>query len=66
MLKIENECVGCPTGMGCLGSSCPNRHVRYYFCDKCGDDLDEDNFHGDPDEETGHLCNKCYEEEYGE
>lgn len=36
MRKYENQCVGCPTGMGCLGSSCPYRNVPKDYCDLCG------------------------------
>lgn len=35
MIRYENECVGCPSGIGCFGSSCPNRKVPHYYCDKC-------------------------------
>ena len=35
MVVYENECVGCPPEMGCLGSLCPNRNVPHYYCDKC-------------------------------
>lgn len=38
MVQIENECVGCPPEIGCLGSSCPQRHVPHYYCDDCGDE----------------------------
>lgn len=41
MIKFENECVGCPKEMGCLGSGCPYTHVPYLFCDKCGQDSDK-------------------------
>ena len=27
MLKIEDHCVGCPDGVPCSGSSCPNRNL---------------------------------------
>lgn len=40
MIKYENECVGCPPEMGCLGSACPNRNVPYYYCDRCGGNMD--------------------------
>lgn len=40
MIKYENDCVGCPPEMGCLGSSCPNRNVPYYYCDRCGEEVD--------------------------
>ena len=35
MKKIENECVGCPSEMGCLGDACPNRNVEHFYCDEC-------------------------------
>ena len=41
MIKHENECVGCPPEMGCIGMSCPNRSVPHYYCDICGEELDE-------------------------
>ena len=41
MIRYEDECVGCPPEMGCLGSICPNRNVPHYFCDYCGEEVDE-------------------------
>ena len=41
MIKYENECVGCPTELGCMGNACPNRNVRHLYCDKCGDDVEK-------------------------
>ena len=41
MIKYEDECVGCPKEMGCLGNACPNRNVPHLYCDKCGDDCEE-------------------------
>lgn len=38
MIVYENDCVGCPTEMGCLGESCPKMNVPYYYCDICGDE----------------------------
>ena len=36
-VKYENECCDCAVpGYPCMGSSCPNRNVPHYFCDKCG------------------------------
>ena len=40
MIKYENECVGCPTELGCMGNACPNRDVPLLCCDKCGDDVE--------------------------
>ena len=56
MIKIENECVGCPPEMGCIGSSCPYIRVPHLYCDKCGADVDE--LFAD---ETGEftLCEEC-------
>ena len=54
MIKCENECVGCPKEMGCMGDSCPNRNVKHLYCDKCGDDVEElYNFLGEE------LCEEC-------
>lgn len=41
MVKFEDECVGCPTEMGCVGNSCPYRNVPHLYCDKCGEEADE-------------------------
>ena len=41
MITFENECVGCPPEIGCLGNACPNLNVPHYYCDKCGDEVDE-------------------------
>ena len=41
MVTYEDECVGCPTEMGCIGSVCPNRNVPHFYCDKCGDDVEK-------------------------
>lgn len=38
MVKFENECVGCPAEMGCLGTACPYMNVERCYCDMCGDD----------------------------
>ena len=36
MIKYEDNCVGCPPEMGCLGSACSNRNVPVFVCDDCG------------------------------
>jgi len=41
MLKYEDECVGCPPNMGCLGGACPYRNVPVWVCDKCGEEAEE-------------------------
>lgn len=35
MIVTENECVGCPPDMGCIGDSCPLLNVRRLYCDEC-------------------------------
>lgn len=56
MKKYENECVGCPPEMGCLGSSCPNRNVLHLICNKCGDETQLYEYDGEE------LCIDCIEE----
>jgi hypothetical protein len=46
MKLIENECVGCPPGVPCLGSSCPNRNVPHYYCDECHEEATLYEFNG--------------------
>lgn len=41
MIKIENECVDCPTEMGCLGDSCSKKNVVHLYCDNCGEDVEK-------------------------
>ena len=55
MVKIENQCCDCATpGYPCRGSACPLRHVEVYYCDKCGEEL-EDIYDVDGEE----LCEYC-------
>ena len=57
-VKIENECVGCTdVGLHCIGSSCPNRRVERYYCDRCGAECSPDNGGFGFDD----LCEDCYE-----
>ena len=57
MVTYENECCDCAVpGYPCLGSSCPNRHVKHYYCDECGDDV-EKLYRFDGEE----LCSDCIE-----
>lgn len=41
MIVYENECVGCPTEIGCLGDNCSNKKVPHFYCDLCNDDVEE-------------------------
>ena len=58
MIRYEDHCCDCAVpGYPCLGSSCPNRNVPVYYCDKCGDEL-EDIYDLDGEE----LCEECLKE----
>ena len=59
MVTVQNECVGCPPNMGCLGEGCPYRHVVRTHCDKCG--FEETLYEWDGDQ----LCLDCILEECG-
>lgn len=57
MVTYENECCDCSVpAYPCLGSSCPNRHVKHYYCDECKDDV-EKLYRFDSEE----LCLDCIE-----
>lgn len=58
MKKIENECVGCPSEMGCLSSLCPYTNVVHYYCDICGEE-DVKLYHFNGQE----VCGDCLLEE---
>jgi hypothetical protein len=58
MLKIENHCCDCATpGYPCRGSACPLTRVEVYYCDKCGDELNEVY-----DLDGEELCEYCLKE----
>jgi hypothetical protein len=40
MIVTENECVGCPPDMGCIGTSCPYLNVTRFYCDECDDEAE--------------------------
>ena len=52
----EDECVGCPTHMGCLGSACPYKNVPHYYCDVCGEVFDPDELHK---VDNDMVCEEC-------
>ena len=55
MVKYEDECCGCDTeNYPCVGSACPNRHVKHLYCDTCGEDVEELY-----DFEGVQLCKEC-------
>ena len=62
MIRYEDECIGCPPEMGCLGSACPNRNVPRYYCDDCKEEIDPDEMYGDLDDEI--FCEDCFKKRY--
>ena len=56
MIKYEDECVGCPPEMGCLHGACKYSNVPRFYCDECGDEVDDgDLYHFD----GAQLCLEC-------
>ena len=56
MTRYEDRCCDCAVpGYPCRGSSCPNRNVPVYYCNKCGDEIDGDIYDVDGEE----LCEEC-------
>ena len=37
MIRVENECVGCP--QGCI--HCGRDKTQHLYCDRCGEDSEE-------------------------
>ena len=56
MIQYEDECVGCPPEIGCLGSGCPKKNVPHFFCDDCKDEIDPDDLY---DVDGDMLCREC-------
>ena len=65
MKAIENHCCGCAApGYPCLGSACSNRRVTVFYCDRCGEEVREDDLKRNEDGEE--ICEDCREEELEE
>ena len=61
MKKIENHCCDCAVpGYPCRGSLCPLTRCVVYYCDKCGDEIDEDVYDVDGKE----LCEECLKDKF--
>lgn len=60
MKRIENHCCDCATpGYPCRGSACSLTRVEVYYCDECGEELDEIY-----DAEGMELCEECLKNMY--
>lgn len=53
MKKVYDECVGCPSGRGCIGSACKYKNVTRYYCDYCGEETLLYKYDGDE------ICSDC-------
>lgn len=41
-ILISNDCCDCAVpAYPCLGDSCPLRHQKHFYCDKCADEVDK-------------------------
>lgn len=59
MVKIENHCCDCAVpGYPCLGTACSLRNVEVHYCDKCGEEIEDDIYEVDGEE----LCEDCLKE----
>ena len=58
MKRLENECVGCPAEMSCLGYACSYVNVPHFYCDRCGNE--EVLYHYDGEE----ICGSCLLKEF--
>lgn len=59
MRITTNDCVGCPTEMGCLGACCKYANVEHIYCDKCNCEIDGTIHYTDDGRE---LCSHCMSE----
>lgn len=59
MIIYEDECVGCPKEMGCLGDACSNMNVPHYYCDRCGEEFDPDDTWNITND-SYILCDECW------
>lgn len=63
MISYEDECVGCPPEMGCLGDSCPNRNVKRFYCDWCEEGFSPTDLRY---YNNKYICKDCYLEQIEE
>ena len=57
MIKIENDCVGCP--QGCI--NCGRKRVPHWYCDRCEAEVDEGELWKVDGEQ---ICEECLKEMY--
>ena len=54
----EDQCVGCPSEMGCMGRACRYKNVEVIYCDWCGAEIYPDDVHEVDGED---LCDDCFD-----
>lgn len=60
MVVETNECCSCATpSYPCIGDSCPNRHVKRFYCDNCRDEVETLYIYANME-----LCEGCLLEEF--
>lgn len=56
--EYRDECLGCAVpSYPCRGASCPQRHIRVWICDMCGEEMydDDDVYEYDGND----VCRDC-------
>ena len=58
-IRCEDECVGCPSELGCLGDACIYRNVPHLYCDRCECEYEELYVLGDEQ-----VCEDCLKDNF--
>lgn len=58
MIRIEDDCCGCPAEM--CSAFCSKQHVPHFYCDCCGEEYSYDELRKVKDED---VCLDCYVEQ---
>ena len=62
MVKYENHCRGCAVpGYPCRGDACSLVNVEVHYCDKCHEEIVQDEIYDVDGEE---LCEDCLKERF--
>lgn len=62
MREVKDECCGCAVpAYPCMGSSCPNKNVVHYYCDRCKSEFGAEELYQYEGEE---VCGDCILEDF--